>query len=160
MNGPKPQIKRLKGSIRFNLSSVGVSSSGCRPVLNAAVTAFRCASLGLVCNNITRLALDRCAPRSIWLLCAETERKKPCTPPPPPSFHTLLMGPELSCVTPGWALLDSWSRVRGVTTFAAKCFLFLLRGPSEARGDHKRSRWATSGLRRRCPNKKHTSAER
>lgn len=96
-------------------------------------------------------------------LFAEIDRKKPRTPPPPPPHFNIL--PHLvegdrnfPVFRRGWALFDSWGRVRRVVTCAVKCFLFLLRGSSEARGDHRvKRRWATSGLRWCCHNKKHTS---
>lgn len=139
----------------FNICSIAahtvVPSCGCSFVWDAAVVVFRCASLGLVCNNVTRLLLDRCAPLSLWhtythiQMCTEREREK--SPFPPPSwisFHTLLMGPELSCDSLGWALLDSWGWMRGVVTPAMNCFLFLLKRSSEACGDHRRG-WRPAG---------------
>lgn len=54
----------------------------------------------------------------------------------------------------GGPCLDSWGWVRGVATRAMKCFLFLFRGSSEACRDHRRSRWARSGLEWCQHNKK------
>lgn len=58
-----PLIRRaavLRGS--SVVAHTVVSPCGVSPVADAAVVAFRCASLGLVCNDVTRLQLDRCAP--------------------------------------------------------------------------------------------------
>lgn len=84
-----------------------------------------CTSLLLTHSHTYRCALRE----NEWSLLASS---------PLISFHTLLMGPELSCVSLGWALFDSWGWMRGVATHAMNCFLFLLKGSSEARGDHRR----------------------
>jgi len=114
--------------------------------------------MGLVCNNVTRLLLDICAPlffrHTHAYTCACRQREKSPLPLHPLiSFHTLLMGPELSCVSPGWALLDSWGWMRGVMTRAMNCFLFLLKGSSEACSDHRRGSRIASGLKWCCHSK-------
>lgn len=52
-------------SICTSAAHTVISYFRCSLVLAAAVAVFRCSSL--VCNNVTRLLLDRCASLSLWL---------------------------------------------------------------------------------------------
>lgn len=70
-----------------------VPSRGCSPVLDAAAVVFRCASpCTLVCNIVTRLLLNRCAPLSLWLThthvyrCAWREKESSLLPLLPPEY--------------------------------------------------------------------------
>lgn len=86
-----------------------VSCFQCGLVSAAAAAALRCSSP--VCNDVTRLQPDRCAPLSVQHTHTHACTHTDVPPPPLPllplrtSFHTLLVGPELFPVfAPRWAL--------------------------------------------------------
>lgn len=107
-------------SLHSNLWEFSIHTSAAHTVISyfrrglvsaAAGALFRCSSP--VCNKVTRLLLDRCAPLSFWLalksiqMCMERE-KSPYPAASRISFHTLLVGPEpfLCCagVGPSWLM--------------------------------------------------------
>lgn len=55
----------LQRNLWVSAAHTVISYFRCSLVLAAAVAVFRCSSL--LCNNVTRLLLDRCAPLSLWL---------------------------------------------------------------------------------------------